>query len=223
MGATRNTPWDVWFANTCWPGWENGRWGDDVPAPPPIDASRLTRLLEATLADLRNSLYKRPPVKALTAADRISFVGATNDQLGPAVASAFCLREHRLWDRLELFFLDDEPLATLRSDGRTGAALLRDRDPAQAALRRLLPRVARSWVIWRSPVRYPDDTFASVWDLENAATAWVHASRFDGNDIRTSAGTDFIAPMDPALIADWRARLEAIRAQCRRVASAGDT
>jgi hypothetical protein len=220
FGPSRGMPWEVWMANTYWPGWDNGRWGESVPSPREVDLSRMTLALEAAPDDLRDQLYKRPPVPQMVAATRISFVGATNDQLAPALASAFQLRGRKRWERLELFFLDDAPLWKLRSDGRTGDVLLRDRDVAEAILTALLPCLAQSWVMWRSPEGYEDDTFASLWDLDDDRNAWVHVSRYDGHDVRTSKATNVTGAADPAVLSTWQERIRFIRSRSRRMAGA---
>ena len=171
-----------------WPGW------DSRP-----DPTRAAPSLEAGMADmgippsaLQRSLYKAPPVERLVKHDTIAFVGASNDQLAAALAVAFVARQHRKWQDLKLYFLNDEALDRMVSGGRTGASLRRARDGAEREMALLLPHVAEQADVYRYDGLDLEGQwhFASLWDWGQEG-GFVHVSPYEpGRNVRYTLTVD---------------------------------
>jgi hypothetical protein len=179
--------WLRGVATAAWPGWELHP--ELAQAATGLSAAAIA--LRAPADSLRRRLRRSPPVPRLIAHDRISFVGASNDQLAAALSIAFVERKHRRWRDLTVWSLDDAPLAMIASGGVSGDALLWARDQAEDQLLRLLPLVADGWHVHRYAGLDIDDKrhFASLWDWK-APGGYVHVSAYDGVDLRSSVSID---------------------------------
>ena len=81
---------------------------------------------------------KRPVADMLIEQQCLAFVGATHDQLPLAFREAIAAKPAQRWQRITFFFLEDESLAWIRSDGRSHADLVAAKRQAREALERVL-------------------------------------------------------------------------------------
>jgi hypothetical protein len=125
--------------------------------------------------------HRTPPVDLLIQHDTAAFIGASNDELAAALAIAFVERGHRQWQELTVWFLDDDRLDQLGSDGRSGASLRRASHRAQGELLRLLPIVAMRWRV----ARYGGLQLAGTWQV---ASLWDWQQ--PGGLVRVSPGRE---------------------------------
>jgi hypothetical protein len=125
------------------------------------------------------------------------------------------------YEHIELFALDDAPLRELILGGRTGDALLEERDKSLLALREYLTglKVPHRVYLYKQPY-----VFASFWDVEpERATpgvsppAHIHVSNaLWGMDLRSAVGQDLEAPAGEPLPPAMKCRVEAL-AHLRRL------
>lgn len=80
---------------------------------------------------------KRPFKEMLLERQRLAFVGATHDQLPATFREAMAAPEQR-WLRIVFFFLEDESLRWIQSDGRSHADLVAAKRKARKELEELL-------------------------------------------------------------------------------------
>jgi hypothetical protein len=157
---------------------------------------------------------KVPPLELLIRHDRISFVGATHAQLVTELRQAM---KHRTRPHafIEVFALADAPLRALTLGGRTGEALLADRDESLRALREYLTheQVPHRLYLYDQPY-----FFASFWDVEGvearpatAPPAHIHVSSAQwGMDLRHAVGQDLESPSGQPLPMAMQRRVEAL-------------
>jgi hypothetical protein len=157
---------------------------------------------------------KVPPLELLIRHDRISFVGATHGQLLPKLQEAMKYRE-KPYEHIELFALSDAPLRELTLGGRTGEALIQERDESLRALREYLTEQGIPHRVYLYAQPY---VFASFWDVEpregspdSAPPAHIHVSNaLWGMDLRSAVGQDLESPAGQPLPRAMQARVEAL-------------
>jgi hypothetical protein len=176
-------------------------------------ATAMRNLVETRVQPNSNGL-KVPPLELLIRHDRISFVGATHGQLLAKLREA---KKHRKrpYEHIELFALADAPLRELSLDGKTGEALLAERDESLRALREYLTQdnVPHRIYLYTQPY-----VFASFWDVEreqaradDAPPAHIHVSNaLWGMDLRRAVGQDLEAPAGKPLPPAMQRRVEAL-------------
>lgn len=177
-------------------------------------AGAMRNLVETRVQPGEDAL-KVPPIELLVRHDRVSFVGATHGQLLAKLREAMRSRE-RPYQHVEIFALADEPLRELILDGKTGDALIEERDVSLRALREHLTRedVPHHIYLYTQPY-----VFASFWDVEDnkarpegAPPAHIHVSNaLWGMDLRRAVGQDLEAPAGQRLPPAMASRVEALR------------
>jgi len=198
--ASRN-PWLMWIsqeqvlegqdlleavADNVAPGWDRtkGRLqGSSIPTGIRFE-DRLPAMAWSTgtpLQQFRDRVHKVPPVDQLVARERIAFVGASNDQLAAALTLANLNRGGRRWRLLELFFLADEALRNIISNGRAPKELLEAKAHSLELLGTMLPIMAERYQFYEYDLPY---YFASYWDWDRPG-GFIHVSPYIwGMDVR---------------------------------------
>lgn len=177
-------------------------------------AGAMRNLVETRVQPGEDAL-KVPPIELLIRHDRVTFVGATHGQLVEKLREARKSRR-RPYQHIEVFALADEPLRELILDGKTGDALIEERDESLRALREHLTRedVPHHIYLYTQPY-----VFASFWDVEDnkarpegAPPAHIHVSNaLWGMDLRRAVGQDLEAPAGQRLPPAMASRVEALR------------
>lgn len=131
---------------------------------------------------------KKPFKEMLLESEKMAFVGATHDQLPAAFQEALETTPGKRWLRATFFFLEDDTLRWIQSDGRSHADLVIAKGQAREALGRLLRGQVRELEF--REYRFPF-FFASFLDWE-APGGRIHVSPYVwGLNVRECPGLDY--------------------------------
>ena len=140
---------------------------------------------------------KRPPISLFWDAERISFVGASNDSL-PGLFETFAkdIEQNRNGSirkkKIDIFYISESALGGLAHDGRSVDELVRGRRKSIKGLTpELMNRVAERWQIFE---HHEPFFFASYWDADRAGGRIHISSHGWGQDIKYAPSVDHIWP-----------------------------
>lgn len=131
---------------------------------------------------------KQPFKEMLLDSTQMAFVGATHDQLPAVFQDALATHPGKRWRRVAFFFLTDEALQSIQSDGRAYDDLVKAKRGAREALAGLLCERVRSLEF--REYRFPF-FFAAFLDWE-APGGRIHVSPYVwGFNVRECPGLDY--------------------------------
>ena len=131
---------------------------------------------------------RRPAAALLVERQCLAFVGATHDQLPLAFREAIAAKPAQRWQRITVFFLEDEALAWIRSEGRSHAELIAAKRQAREDLERVLRE--RVYELEFREYRFPF-FFGAFFDWE-APGGKIHVSPYIwGRNVRECPGLDY--------------------------------
>jgi len=131
---------------------------------------------------------KRPFPEMLVERQRLAFVGATNDQLPTVFQAALTAHPEKRWQRITCFFLADDALQWIRSDGRAQDVLIAAKHQAREALEQVLRE--RVYEFECREYRWPY-FFGAFFDWEEPGGK-IHVSPYIwGLNVRECPGLDY--------------------------------